>query len=302
MQLFNNLKKSLIKTKEIFSDKLKKIFTFFTKVDEEFLDKLEETLIISDVSISAAEKIKEKLREKCKYSNAKSSEEILKILSDIIMSIVHCDFEDKVAAKNIILVAGVNGVGKTTTIGKIANYYNNQGHKVLIAAADTFRAAASQQLEEWGKRAGCEVFKKFEGADPGAVVYEAIDKLKVKDFDFLICDTAGRLHNKSDLMSELDKINRIVDKNIDENYQKLTFLVLDANTGQNMLNQVEEFSKVLDINGFIITKLDGTARGGAIISVREKFPYIPIRYVGSGEKIGDLSRFDSHQFVEILTS
>lgn len=302
MQLFNKLKESFIKTKENFSNKLKSIFAFFTKVDEDFLNRLEESLIMSDVSVTAASKIREKLREKCKYDNVQSPDEILSILKDIIISIVDCEIEHNFAEKNILLVAGINGVGKTTTIGKLANFYKNQEHKILIAAADTFRAAAAEQLELWAKRAECEILKKPEGTDPGAVVFEAIEKLKRENFDFLICDTAGRLHNKSNLMAELSKINRIIDKNIDNSYKKSTFLVLDASTGQNMMSQVEEFSKILNINGLIITKLDGTAKGGAIISVREKFPEIPIKYIGTGEQIEDLSEFDSHQFAGSIIS
>lgn len=300
MQLFNKLKESFVKTKENFSNKLKSIFAFFTKVDEDFLDKLEESLIMSDVSVTAASKIREKLREKCKYDNIQSSDEILNILKDIIISIVDCTVENNIAEKNVLLVAGINGVGKTTTIGKLANFYKNQEHKILIAAADTFRAAAAEQLELWAKRAECEILKKSEGTDPGAVVFEAMEKLKHKNFDFLICDTAGRLHNKSNLMAELSKINRIIDKNIDDSYKKSIFLVLDASTGQNMMNQVEEFLKILNINGLIVTKLDGTAKGGALISVREKFPKIPIKYIGTGEQIEDLSKFDSRQFVDSI--
>ena len=302
MQLFNKLKESFIKTKENFSNKLKSIFAFFTKVDEDFLNRLEESLIMSDVSVTAASKIREKLREKCKYDNVQSPDEILNILKDIIISIVDCKTESNLAEKNILLIAGINGVGKTTTIGKLANFYKNQKRKILIAAADTFRAAAAEQLELWAKRAECEILKKPEGTDPGAVVFEAIEKLKRENFDFLICDTAGRLHNKSNLMAELSKINRIIDKNIDNSYKKFTFLVLDASTGQNMMSQVEEFSKILNINGLIITKLDGTAKGGAIISVREKFPEIPIKYIGTGEQIEDLSEFDSHQFAGSIIS
>lgn len=305
MQLFNKLKESFIKTKENFSSKLKSIFAFFTKVDEDFLNKLEESLIMSDVSVPAASKIREKLREKCKYDNIQSPDEILNILKNIIISIINCEIKNNFAQKNIILVAGINGVGKTTTIGKLANYYKNyknQEHKILIAAADTFRAAAAEQLELWAERAECEIVKKSESSDPGAVVYEALEKLKRENFDFLICDTAGRLHNKSNLMAELSKINRIIDKNIDKNIKKFIFLVLDASTGQNMINQVEEFSKILNINGLIITKLDGTAKGGAIISIREKFPNIPIKYIGIGEQIEDLSEFDSRQFADSIIS
>ena len=300
MNLFNKLKESLIKTKENLSNKFRSIFAFFTKVDEDFLDNLEEILISSDVSVSASSKIREKLREKCKFDNIQSPEKIVQVLKDIIKEILEFDQEFKYDEKNIILIVGVNGVGKTTTIGKLSNYFKSEGKKVLISAADTFRAAAAEQLEIWAQRANCEIVKKSEGSDPGAVVYESIKKFNSENFDILICDTAGRLHNKSNLMDELQKINRVVDKNIDSSYQKNVFLVLDASTGQNMVNQVEEFSKILNITGLILTKLDGTAKGGAIISIREKFKEIPIRYVGLGEQIEDIYEFDCEHFADII--
>lgn len=300
MNLFNKLKESLIKTKENLSNKFKSIFAFFTKVDEDFLDNLEEILISSDVSVSASSNIREKLREKCKFDNIQSPEKIVQVLKDIIKEILEFDQEFKCDEKNIILIVGVNGVGKTTTIGKLSNYFKSEGKKVLISAADTFRAAAAEQLEIWAQRANCEIVKKSEGSDPGAVVYESIKKFNSENFDVLICDTAGRLHNKSNLMDELQKINRVVDKNVDSSYQKNVFLVLDASTGQNMVNQVEEFSKILNITGLILTKLDGTAKGGAIISIREKFKEIPIRYVGLGEQIEDIYEFDCEHFADII--
>lgn len=300
MNLFNKLKESLIKTKENLSNKFRSIFAFFTKVDEDFLDNLEEILISSDVSVSASSKIREKLREKCKFDNIQSPEKIVQVLKDIIKEILEFDQEFKYNEKNIILVVGVNGVGKTTTIGKLSNYFKSEGKKVLISAADTFRAAAAEQLEIWAQRANCEIVKKSEGSDPGAVVYESIKKFNSENFDILICDTAGRLHNKSNLMDELQKINRVVDKNLDSSCQKNVFLVLDASTGQNMVNQVEEFSKILNITGLILTKLDGTAKGGAIISIREKFKEIPIRYIGLGEQIGDIYEFDCEHFADII--
>ena len=300
MNLFNKLKGSLIKTKENLSNKFRSIFAFFTKVDEDFLDNLEEILISSDVSVSASSKIREKLREKCKFDNIQSPEKIVQVLKDIIKEILEFDQEFKYDEKNIILIVGVNGVGKTTTIGKLSNYFKSEGKKVLISAADTFRAAAAEQLEIWAQRANCEIVKKSEGSDPGAVVYESIKKFNSENFDVLICDTAGRLHNKSNLMDELQKINRVVDKNVDSSYQKNVFLVLDASTGQNMVNQVEEFSKILNITGLILTKLDGTAKGGAIISIREKFKEIPIRYVGLGEQIEDIYEFDCEHFADII--
>ncbi len=300
MNLFNKLKESLIKTKENLSNKFRSIFAFFTKVDEDFLDNLEEILISSDVSVSASNKIKDKLREKCKFDNIQSPEKIVQVLKDIIKEILEFDQKFEYDEKNIILIAGVNGVGKTTTIGKLSNYFKSEGKKVLISAADTFRAAAAEQLEIWAQRANCNIVKKSEGSDPGAVVYESIKKFNSENFDILICDTAGRLHNKSNLMDELQKINRVVDKNIDSSCQKNVFLVLDASTGQNMVNQVEEFSKILNITGLILTKLDGTAKGGAIISIREKFKEIPIRYIGLGEQIEDIYEFDCEHFADII--
>ena len=302
MEFLKKLKNGLIKTRDNFSDKLKNVFAFFTKVDEEFLDKLEESLIVSDVSVDAALEIKNKLRDKCKRENIQSSDQIIEELKNIIKEILGNENSEELenSKKEVILVIGINGVGKTTSIGKLANLYRLEGKRVLIAAADTFRAAASEQLEIWAQRANCEILKKQEGSDPGAVVYEAIAKSKSFGYDCLICDTAGRLHNKSNLMAELQKIDRIVDKNMEKGYKKSIFLVLDASTGQNMVSQVEEFSKILCINGLILTKLDGTAKGGAIISVREKFKNIPIIYVGMGENIDDLYKFDFDKFVDVI--
>lgn len=300
MRLFESIKEKFFQTKENISNKLKGLFAFFVKVDEEFLDKLEETLIVSDVSVRAASKIRESLREKCKFDNVQSPEKTIEILKEIIKGILIDENDIQKFEKNIIIVIGINGVGKTTTIGKLANFYRNSGNKVLIAAGDTFRAAASEQLEIWAERSKCEILKKSEGADPGAVVYESISKAISENFDILICDTAGRLHNKSNLMAELQKIDKIVNKNISDDYHKNVFLVLDASTGQNMVNQVEEFSKILNITGLILTKLDGTAKGGAVISVREQFKDIPIRYIGIGEKIDDLQEFDYNQFVDAI--
>ena len=300
MGIFDCIKEKFLQTKDNISNKLKGLFSFFVKVDEEFLDKLEETLIVSDVSVSAAHKIRESRREKCKFDNVQSPEKTVEILKEIIKEILVDEHEIQEFEKNIILVIGINGVGKTTSIGKLANFYRKQDKNVLIAAGDTFRAAASEQLDIWAERSQCEILKKPEGADPGSVVYEAISKVSSENFDILICDTAGRLHNKSNLMAELQKIDKIVNKNIPDKFNKDVFLVLDASTGQNMLNQVEEFSKILDITGLILTKLDGTAKGGALISVREKFKNIPIRYIGLGEKIEDLKKFDYNQFVDAI--
>ena len=302
MQFLNSLKEKFIKTKEDLSNKIKGIFSFFVKVDEEFLDKLEEVLITSDVSLDASRRIKDELRNRCKLDNTQSPDEILNVLKSIMKEILNYSNsdDDKSYEKSFILVVGINGVGKTTTIGKLAHFYSSEGKKVLIAAGDTFRAAATEQLDIWAQRAGCEILKKNEGADPGAVVYESISKLNSDKFDLLICDTAGRLHNKSSLMDEMKKIDKIIDKNISNDCQKRILLVLDASTGQNMINQVEEFSKILKITGLILTKLDGTAKGGALLSVREKFKGIPIEFIGVGEKVNDLCKFDCDQFVDVI--
>ena len=302
MQFLNSLKEKFIKTKEDLSNKIKSIFSFFVKVDEEFLDKLEEVLITSDVSLDASRRIKDELRNRCKLDNTQSPDEILNVLKSIMKEILNYSNsdDDKSYEKSFILVVGINGVGKTTTIGKLAHFYSSEGKKVLIAAGDTFRAAATEQLDIWAQRTGCEILKKNEGADPGAVVYESISKLNSDKFDLLICDTAGRLHNKSSLMDEMKKIDKIIDKNISNDCQKQILLVLDASTGQNMINQVEEFSKILKITGLILTKLDGTAKGGALLSVREKFKGIPIEFIGVGEKVNDLCKFDCDQFVDVI--
>jgi len=300
MNIFCKFKECLKKTSDNFSNKLRSIFSFFTKVDEDFLDELEELLITSDVSISAASKIKEKLREEAKFENAQSPDQVIGILKNIINKILYKKPDDSFLKEpSIILVIGVNGVGKTTIIGKLGNIFKNKNKKVLIVAADTFRAAASCQLKIWADRAGCEILEKHEGSDPGSVIFEAIKKSKIENFDLIICDTAGRLHNKSELMAELRKVYKIIDKNA-TNYKKEFLLVLDVSTGQNMINQVEQFSKILNITGLILTKLDGTAKGGAIVSVREKFENIPIRYVGLGESIDDIDEFFSDRFTEAL--
>ena len=298
MGIFNSLKEKFLQTTNHISNKLKGLFALFVEVDEEFLDNLEETLIMSDVSVRAATKIKDQLRDKCKLENIQTPEETVNALKNIISDILINKDENQTYDKNIILVIGINGVGKTTSIGKLANFYRKLGKKVLIAAGDTFRAAAVEQIEIWAQRSKCEIYKK-EG-DPGSVIYESISKAVSENFDILICDTAGRLHNKSNLMNKMKKINKIIDKNIPDSYHKEVFLVLDSSTGQNMVNQMEEFSKILNITGLILTKLDGTAKGGAIISVREQFSDVPIRYIGIGESIEDLEEFNCDEFINVI--
>ena len=303
MGLLDNLKKGLLKTKENLSNKMREFFSSFRSVDEAFLDELEEILISSDVSVSTSGKIKDELRKTCKMENINTPERILESLKKIIYEILYFNEQELIDSyeKEIILMVGINGVGKTTSIAKISNLYKENGKSVLIDAADTFRAAACEQLEIWAKKIGCPIVVGKEGADPGSVVFSGISKFKSENFDVLICDTAGRLHNKTSLMDELKKINRVIDKNLSD-YKKEILLVLDASTGQNMLNQVEEFSKIISVSGLILTKLDGTAKGGAVVSVRDRFKDIPIRYICTGEQITDICKFEADKFADSLVS
>lgn len=300
MGFFDKLKQGLSKTKQSFNDKVNNVFSAFRKVDEELLEELEEALIMSDVGVETSTKIIANLRDKIKKQNLKEADEVKQALREEIQNIfdeidntLHLD-----TTPSIILVVGVNGVGKTTSIGKIANRLKQDGKKVVIAAADTFRAAAVEQLEIWANRAGCQIVKKEEGADPASVVYDAIKKTREENADVLICDTAGRLHNKKNLMDELGKINRIIDRELSD-AKKETLLVLDATTGQNAVMQAKQFSDVCPIDGIILTKLDGTAKGGIVISIKNTLK-MPVRYIGVGEGIEDLQEFDAESFVEAL--
>lgn len=300
MGFFDKLKQGLSKTKQSFNDKVNNVFSAFRKVDEELLEELEEALIMSDVGVETSTKIIANLRDKIKKQNLKEADEVKQALREEIQNIfdeidntLHLD-----TTPSIILVVGVNGVGKTTSIGKIANRLKQDGKKVVIAAADTFRAAAVEQLEIWANRAGCQIVKKEEGADPASVVYDAIKKTREENADVLICDTAGRLHNKKNLMDELGKINRIIDRELSD-ARKETLLVLDATTGQNAVMQAKQFSEVCPIDGIILTKLDGTAKGGIVISIKNTLK-MPVRYIGVGEGIEDLQEFDAESFVEAL--
>ena len=295
---FDKLKASLLKTKEAFSEGVNNVFSVFTKVDENFLEELEEVLIMSDVGMVTAEEIINRLRDRIKKGRIEDAalvkEELKKVLEEILME--GTDENDLDA--DIILVVGVNGVGKTTSLGKIANYYVKKGKKVIACAADTFRAAAVEQLEIWCNRSNIDLVKKDEGADPAAVVYDAIQMAQAKKTDLLICDTAGRLHNKKNLMDELAKINRIVDKSM-PNAKKEVLLVLDATTGQNGINQAKAFSEATGVTGIVIAKLDGTAKGGMIFSVKMELN-IPVRFIGVGEGIDDFEKFNAKEFVESL--
>ena len=300
MGFFDKLKQGLSKTKQSFNDKVNNVFSTFRKVDEDLLEELEEALIMSDVGVETSTKIISKLRERIKKQNIKEAEEVKQALRDEIKNIF--DEEDNSlhldTKPSVILVVGVNGVGKTTSIGKIANRLKQDGKKVVIAAADTFRAAAVEQLEIWANRAGCPIVKKEEGADPASVVYDAIRKTKEENADVLICDTAGRLHNKKYLMDELEKIKRVIDKELPEASKEI-LLVLDATTGQNAILQVQAFKETVDITGLVLTKLDGTAKGGVVIGITNE-NHMPVKFIGVGEQIDDMEVFSSEDFVKAI--
>lgn len=300
MGFFDKLKQGLSKTKQSFNDKVNNVFSTFRKVDEELLEELEEALIMSDVGVETSTKIISKLRDRIKKQNIKEAEEVKQALREEIKNIfdevdnsLHLDTKP-----SVILVVGVNGVGKTTSIGKIANRLKKDGKKVVIAAADTFRAAAVEQLEIWANRAGCPIVKKEEGADPASVVYDAIRKTKEENADVLICDTAGRLHNKKYLMDELEKIKRVIDKELPDASKEI-LLVLDATTGQNAILQVQAFKETVDITGLVLTKLDGTAKGGVVIGITNE-NHMPVKFIGVGEQIDDMEVFNSEDFVKAI--
>ena len=300
MGFFDKLKNGLSKTKTSFDEKMNDIFSNFRKVDEELLEELEEALIMSDVGTTTASKIIENLRQRVKKENIKDEEGVKEALRKEIQEI----FDETDSTLNlettpsVILVVGVNGVGKTTSIGKIANRLRQDGKKVVVAAADTFRAAAVEQLEIWANRAGCDIVKRQEGVDPASVVYDAIKITKEKKADVLICDTAGRLHNKKYLMDELIKIKRVIDKEL-PNASEEVLMVLDATTGQNAILQVQAFKEAVDITGIILTKLDGTAKGGAVIGIVNENK-VPVKFIGVGEKTDDMEIFNSEDFVKAL--
>lgn len=300
MGFFDKLKEGLNKTKNSFNEKINNVFSNFRKVDEELLEELEEILIMSDLGVDASVEIISNLRNRIKKEKIEDSEDVKKALREEMEKIL--DLEDNElkldTIPSIILVVGVNGVGKTTSIGKIANKLKKEGKKVLVVAADTFRAAAVEQLEIWTNRANVDIVKKQEGADPASVVYEAIKKAKQENYDVVICDTAGRLHNKKYLMDELAKINRVIDKEL-PNVSKETLLVLDATTGQNAINQVKVFKETVGLTGLILTKLDGSAKGGVVIGI-VKENKIPIKFIGIGEQIDDMEKFNPKDFVSAI--
>ena len=300
MGFFSKIKEGLAKTRNNISNQLHGMFDSFTGANDEFFDELEETLILADVGVEIATESVDKLREIVKKNGIRGGEEIKAELEKILNEIVA--FEDnsiKTDTKpSIILVIGVNGVGKTTTIGKLATRYVREGKKVLLCAGDTFRAAAAEQLSIWAERAGADIVKHEEGSDPGAVIYDGIAAAKARGADVIICDTAGRLHNKQNLMNELAKINRIIDREL-PGAARENLLVIDATTGQNGLIQAKQFSNAANITGLVLTKLDGTARGGIVFAVCGELS-IPVKLVGVGEKAEDLIDFDGTDFVRAL--
>lgn len=300
MGFFDKLKKGMNKTKTSFDEKINNIFSSFRKVDEEFLDELEEILIMSDIGMDTSIKIINSLRERIKKEKIQDEGEVKQVLREEMQKIFDVtDISLHLETKpSVILVVGVNGVGKTTSIGKIANRLAKDGKKVVVAAADTFRAAAVEQLEIWAKRAGSDIVKRDEGVDPASVVYDAIKMTKEKGADVLIVDTAGRLHNKKYLMDELNKIQKVIQKEMPE-ADKEVLLVIDGTTGQNAISQVKAFKEETPITGLVLTKLDGTAKGGVVIGIVEE-NRIPVKFIGIGEQIDDMEIFNSQDFVKAI--
>ena len=300
MGFFDKLKNGLNKTKTSFDEKMNYIFSNFRKVDEDLLEELEEALIMSDVGANTSATIINNLRERVKKENIKDEQGVREALRKEIQEIFDAtDNTLKLETKPaVILVVGVNGVGKTTSIGKIANRLKKDGKKVVVAAADTFRAAAVEQLEIWAQRAGAEIVKREEGVDPASVVYDAIAKTREIGADILICDTAGRLHNKKYLMDELIKIKKVIDKELPDSSEEV-LMVLDATTGQNAISQVQAFKETVDITGIVLTKLDGTAKGGAVIGIVNENK-VPVKFIGVGEQVDDMEIFNSEDFVKAL--
>ncbi|MBR2916193.1 MAG: signal recognition particle-docking protein FtsY [Clostridia bacterium] len=300
MSLFDKLKASLDKTKNSINEKIEYTLKSFKKIDEELFDELEEVLITADIGVNTSLEIIENLREVAKEKRLTESYELKAELSDILIDILG-GAEDKIILKGtpaVIMVIGVNGVGKTTSIAKIANMYVKQGKKVIMAAADTFRAGAIEQLDVWAERVGAEIVKQQEGADPAAVIYDGINAARNRKADILLCDTAGRLHNKKNLMDELKKIYRILDRELPDS-SKEVLLVLDATTGQNAVQQAKLFKEVADITGIILTKLDGTAKGGIVFPIKNEYN-IPVKFVGVGETADDIMEFNAQDFVNAI--
>ena len=300
MGFFEKLKSGLGKTRDSFNEKMNSVFSNFRKVDEELLEELEEILIMSDIGVETSTEIISKLRERIKLEKIQDENMVKEALKQEMQAILDKPQKDLKleTSPSVILVVGVNGVGKTTSIGKIANNLKSKGKKVVVAAADTFRAAAVEQLEIWANRAGVDIVKRAEGADPASVVYDAIQITKQKNADVLICDTAGRLHNKKYLMDELLKIGKVMERELPE-ASKETLMVIDATTGQNAIMQVKAFKEVVPLTGLVLTKLDGTAKGGVVVGIVHEND-IPVKFVGVGEQIDDMETFNSAEFVDAI--
>ncbi|MCI8427669.1 MAG: signal recognition particle-docking protein FtsY [Lachnospira sp.] len=300
MGLFSKLKEGLTKTRNNIVAGIDSIFSGFSSIDDEFYEELEETLIMGDIGVRATEDIIENLKEKVKENKIKNPTDCKQLLIDTIKEKMNLgenayEFENR---KSIVMLIGVNGVGKTTSVGKLAGHLRAQNKKVLMAAADTFRAAAIEQLTEWSNRTGTDIIAQSEGSDPAAVIYDSIAAAKARNIDVLLCDTAGRLHNKKNLMEELRKIDRIIEREYSDAYRE-NLIVLDATTGQNALSQLKEFNDVTNITGIILTKMDGTAKGGIAVAIQAEMG-LPVKYIGVGERVEDLQKFDSDTFVNAL--
>ena len=300
MSFFERLKDGLSKTRKNFTEKIEALVSSSLKIDEEFLEELEAVLITADVGNKVVQKLLQQIKTATKEKIITQPEQVIPFIQEKIAEILAKDLQGtRISGKpTVILVVGVNGVGKTTTIGKLGNYYNLLGYKVMFAAADTFRAAASEQLEIWAERANATIIKQGEGADPAAVVFDALQAAKARNIDVLFIDTAGRLHNKDNLMKELEKIHRVIRREIPEAPHE-TFLVLDATTGQNALNQATVFTQVADVTGIVLTKLDGTAKGGVVLGVKEQ-ANIPVKWIGVGVKLHDFRPFNPEEFAKAL--
>lgn len=299
MGIFDKIKAGLKKTRESMSASVASMLNSFTKIDEDLFEELEELLVMGDVGVPTAERICGELRKQVKEQGVTDPSQINGMLKKIIADMLRGGEELKIGTKpSVILVIGVNGVGKTTTIGKIAAMLERQGKKVILGAADTFRAAAVEQLDIWAKRARVDIVSQPQGSDPASVVFDSIAAAKSRGADVVICDTAGRLHNKKNLMEELAKINRVIEREAPDADREV-LLVLDATTGQNAVNQAREFRSVADITGIVLTKLDGTPKGGVILSIREELG-LPVKFIGVGEQVDDLQPFDADQFAEAL--
>ena len=297
---FGRLVEGLTKTRDNIISGMDSIFSGFSAIDDDFYEEIEETLIMGDLGIQTTMSIVEDLRKKVKEQHIKDPSECKALLMESMKQQMDLgenayEFENR---RSVVLVIGVNGVGKTTSVGKLAGQLKDQGKKVILAAAETFRAAAIEQLTEWSHRAGVEIIAQKEGSDPAAVIYDAVAAAKSRNADVLICDTAGRLHNKKNLMEELKKINRIIEKEYPDAYRE-TLVVLDGTTGQNALSQAKQFMEVADVTGIILTKLDGTAKGGIAVAIQSELG-IPVKYIGIGEKIDDLQKFDAEAFIHAL--